>query len=228
LAFNPFLTLIGPELYWHRDQLRRHTYRLLACALIIVFASVLSFILGLAWLEYLVIGLSILLIGSLVGNIFHKKQRRFKPSFLAHLGLALSALGVTVHHLYSVEKDVLVNEGEVHQVGTYSFKIHEFKESLGANYQGVKAEVSVLREDKNIGTVYPEKRFYMPREVAISETAIIPGFVQDIYVALGDPLDDESWSMRIYLKPGVRWIWVGAVLIALASFWSALKIRKYP
>ena len=70
--------------------------------------------------------------------------------------------------------------------------------------------------------LYPEKRFYMPREMPVSETAIDPGFFRDLYVALGEPLAKDAWSVRIYIKPFVRWIWAGGFLLLAGGILSLL------
>jgi len=67
----------------------------------------------------------------------------------------------------------------------------------------------------------PEKRLYIVRNMPIAETAIHPSLLRDLYLALGEPFADNSWSVRVYYKPFVRWIWLGAFMIALGSLVSA-------
>jgi cytochrome c-type biogenesis protein CcmF len=145
-------------------------------------------------------------------------NRSFISMAIAHLGVAICVAGVSLTTHLEVEKDVAMKVGDKVQVGDYQFYLKNLKEVMGPNYQGVQAEMQI--GDLKL---YPEKRLYKPREMPISETAIFPGLFRDLYVALGEPLGEETWSVRIYVKPFVRWIWLGALLMALGGCCSIAK-----
>jgi cytochrome c-type biogenesis protein CcmF len=160
------------------------------------------------------------------------KPGRIGASFwgqhIAHLGMAVLVIGITGVKCYEVERDVRMQIGDVVTIAPYTFRLNSLDEVRGPNYKAVRADVQVLRNDKIIEILQPEKRRYFSSAMAMTEAGIDSGFMRDLYVSLGEPLDDArtEWSMRVYYKPFVPWLWGGVLLMVLGGVLAALD-RRY-
>ncbi|RMD71971.1 MAG: hypothetical protein D6819_00180 [Gammaproteobacteria bacterium] len=144
----------------------------------------------------------------------------------AHLGIGVTLLGIVLSSVYSVEKDVVMHPGETLELGGYAFRLENIEEVPGPNYMATRGTVQVLKEGKAVAVLHPEKRVYRVQANPMTEAAIDAGIFRDIYVALGEPLEDGAWSVRLYVKPFVRWIWMGALFMALGGILAASD-RRY-
>ncbi|MDX1268701.1 MAG: cytochrome c-type biogenesis CcmF C-terminal domain-containing protein, partial [Oceanisphaera sp.] len=95
----------------------------------------------------------------------------------------------------------------------------------GANYEGFKGVIAVSKNGRELPKLHAEKRLYLVQRMPMTEAAIDAGFTRDLYAALGEELDDGSWAVRLYYKPFIRWIWFGAVLMAIAGVVSMVDKR---
>jgi cytochrome c-type biogenesis protein CcmF len=145
---------------------------------------------------------------------------------LAHLGVAVFIVGVTLVKGYETERDVRMAVGDTVTVGRYTFRFDGVRDVAGPNYNASRAAVDVSRDGKSIETLHPEKRIYLAQQMPMTEAAIDSGVLGDIYVSLGDPVGDGSWAVRVYDKPFVNWIWFGCILMALGGV-LALSDRRY-
>jgi cytochrome c-type biogenesis protein CcmF len=145
---------------------------------------------------------------------------------LAHLGIAVFIIGVTLVKGYEVERDVRMDIGDSVTVGAYSFKFEGTREVQGPNFRGARGTVEVTKNGKYIEHLYPEKRIYNVQQMPMTEAAIDSSVLGDIYVSLGEPVANGAWSVRVYSKPFVTWIWGGCVLMALGGL-TALLDRRY-
>jgi len=146
---------------------------------------------------------------------------------LAHLGVAVFVTGVTVVKSYEIERDVRVAPGDAVTVGGYAFRFTGVSEAPGPNYRAVRGMVEVSRDGRLVRTLYPEKRVYLAQsQMPTTEAAIATGILGDLYVSLGEPVGEGAWTMRVYHKPFVTWIWGGCLLMALGGF-CALSDRRY-
>jgi cytochrome c-type biogenesis protein CcmF len=158
--------------------------------------------------------------------------RRLSRSYvgmqLAHLGLLMTVLGVALTSHYSIEKDVRMAAGDRLTEGPYTFIFQGVTEHEGPNYVARRGEFQVYRGDAPVATLHPEKRVYAVQRNVMTEAAIDPGLFRDLYIALGEPLDPtaSAWAVRIYYKPFVRWLWLGALVMAVGGFLSASD-RRY-
>jgi cytochrome c-type biogenesis protein CcmF len=144
----------------------------------------------------------------------------------AHLGVAVFIAGVTLVTGYQAERDVKMNVGDTLTVNRYTFRFDGITNRTGPNYQAARGIVDVSRNGEHVLTLNPEKRNYLSSQMPMTEAAISSGLAGDIYVSLGEPIGDGSWSVRVYLKPFVTWIWGGCILMALGGF-LALSDRRY-
>jgi cytochrome c-type biogenesis protein CcmF len=118
--------------------------------------------------------------------------------------------------------------GDTVSIAPYTFRLADMVDVNGPNYKAMQAHVEVLKNDKVIEVLYPEKRRYFSSAMPMTEAAIDSGLMRDLYVSLGDPLpgDTPSWSMRVYYKPFVPWLWAGVLMMVLGGVLAALD-RRY-
>jgi cytochrome c-type biogenesis protein CcmF len=146
---------------------------------------------------------------------------------VAHCGVAVFIVGVTLVKGYEVERDLRMAPGDTATVGGYVFRFDGTREVMGPNYRAAQGTVKVSRESGGeIATLHPEKRIYLVQQNAMTEAAITSGPLRDLYVSLGEPVDGGAWSVRIYYKPFVAWIWGGCAIMALGGL-LALSDRRY-
>jgi len=159
-----------------------------------------------------------------------KGARSLAPSYwgmhLAHLGLAVCAIGVVLTSHQSSERDLRLAPGESLSLGGYEFVFEGAVHHEGPNFTSDKAAIRVFDGDKQIATLHPEKRLYTVQQMPMTEAGIDAGFTRDLYVALGEPLGDGAWAVRVHIKPFVRWIWLGALMMGLGGALAASD-RRY-
>ena len=145
---------------------------------------------------------------------------------LGHIGMAVTVAGISLTSMYSTEKDVRLEKGQAYEMSGYNFLFNGVKEVKGANYLAQRGEVVVSRDGKEITTLHPEKRNYGQGTMPMTEAGIDGGFFRDLFIALGEPLGKDAWSVRLYHKPVVSWIWMGAAIMSLGGFLAAFD-RRY-
>jgi cytochrome c-type biogenesis protein CcmF len=145
---------------------------------------------------------------------------------LAHIGLAISIIGICITPNYEIEKDVHLKLGENINIADYNISFEKIFTKDGVNYISNIAEFVVKNPNGVSVKLYPEKRLYLAQELAMTETAILPGILQDIYIALGQQLGTDTWSIRIYYKPFVRWIWIGALVMVIGALYGFIRQAK--
>ncbi len=143
----------------------------------------------------------------------------------AHLGLAVFLVGVALSERYSVEKTVRMAMDETVELGRYRFTFRGVSEVEGPNYSATRGEFEV-RSGGDVVRLYPEKRRYPVQRSAMTEAAIDPGWSRDLYVALGEPMEGGAWSVRLYCKPFIRWIWLGGLCMMAGGILS-VSDRRY-
>jgi cytochrome c-type biogenesis protein CcmF len=231
-----FLMIPGSVARWREANVRDIAHKLRwTFASAIILAVLLPFALG-GWSIGAAFGL---FLGCWValGTAQQVLERLGKPgrigaSFwgqhIAHLGMAVLVIGITGVKCYEVERDVRMQIGDVVTISPYAFRLNSLEEVRGPNYKAVRADVQVLRNDKIIEILQPEKRRYFSSAMAMTEAGIDSGFMRDLYVSLGEPLDEArtEWSMRVYYKPFVPWLWGGVLLMVLGGVLAALD-RRY-
>ncbi len=159
-----------------------------------------------------------------------KGIRSLTPSYwgmqLGHFGLVMCALGVVLTSQQSDERDLRLAPGESLELGGYSFVFEGAKHFDGPNFTSDKGTIRVFDGNDEIAVLHPEKRLYTVQQMPMTEAGIDAGFTRDLYVALGEPLENGAWAVRVHIKPFVRWIWLGALLTSLGGVLSATD-RRY-
>jgi len=163
--------------------------------------------------------------GGIIARI-RRQPRSYWGMILAHLGVAVFIIGVTLVKGYETERDVQMRVGDTVSVGSYVFRFDGVTERKGPNYTAARGAVSVSRNGTVIETLYPEKRAYNAGGMPMTNAAIDSGITGDIYVSMGEPVGGGAWIIRVYSKPFITWAWAGFVLMALGGF-LALMDRRY-
>ena len=238
-----FLMGVGPLTRWREasaiDLARRLRW---AAAVSLLSALIAPFFLG-HWTPMIGLGL---LLGAWVAstallNLLSRLREHPAPGWaarlaaqpgsyygmlLAHFGVSVFIVGVTVVSGFSSESDVRMEPGDVAQVGGYSFELKAVNPVTGPNYTALRATVAVSVDGQDLGRLEPERRLYKVSRMAMTEVAIDRGLRRDLYVALGEPVGPTAWSVRLHHKPLVNWIWGGCVLMALGGLLAVMD-RRY-
>ena len=239
-----FLMGVGPIARWKKASLPELAVRLRWAFLAsVVTALILPFVFG-QWRPLVSLGLLLALwivttaglniwdrVKSTSGQLgvwqkLRTQTRSYYGMQLAHIGVAVFVIGVTMVTGYQEEKDVRLNRGDTVKVAGYDFRMNGITTVAGPNYQAARAEIEVTRNDKYVRLMYPEKRSYLVSENAMTETAIDTGLFRDLYISLGEPVGGGAWTVRVHYKPFVTWIWGGALLMAMGGG-LAVSDRRY-
>ncbi len=147
---------------------------------------------------------------------------------LAHFGVAIFIIGVTVVKGYATERDVRMDVGDTVEAGGYTFRFDGVHDYTGPNFMAAEGTITVTKGDRQIAVLAPQKRRYNASGMPMTEAAIDTGFFSDLYVSLGEPIPNtqSAWAVRVYYKPFVDWIWVGCLFMALGGA-MAISDRRY-
>jgi cytochrome c-type biogenesis protein CcmF len=145
---------------------------------------------------------------------------------LAHAGIAVFVIGITLTSVYSVEKDVRLAVNDTLDMQGYIFKFNGVKETEGENYVAQQGSVTVSYNGEQVAQLNPQKRVYKVQTMPMTEAGIDAGLTRDLFVAIGEPLgNDGAWSLRVYYKAFIRWIWLGGVFMAVGGLFAACDKR---
>lgn len=231
----PLLVLmgIGPWASWKQSNLLSIIKRLwLAGAVALVAGVAIPLIMGqFTWLAGMGFMLAFWVIASGCMQIVRqakagKPTRSFIGMQVAHLGIAVFVIGVTMVGAYQEEKDVRMSAGDTVTVGGYQIQLQGVNPARGPNYQAMRGTFLLSKDGGSQTSLYPEKRSYFSSTMPMTEAAIDAGLTRDIYVSLGEELGDQSWAVRVYYKPYVDWIWGGCLLMALGGV-LAMSDKRY-
>ena len=155
--------------------------------------------------------------------------KRIKISYwgmvTAHIGVAICIIGVGLTSAYSIQRDVRMLPGETISLANYQFEFVTIEPYEGPNYIADQATVLVTKKNSTIALLKPQKRRYFSSGQTMTEASIDSSIFRDLYIALGEPLQGDAWAIRIYIKPFVMWIWIGALFIAMGAVLASLDGR---
>jgi len=238
-----FLMGVGPFARWKSASLPDLAVRLRwAFGISLVSALLLPVVLG-HWSPMISFGLLLALwvfatttlnlwnrvrptMGASVPQRLGNQSRSYYGMLLAHLGVGVFIVGVTLVKGYQGEKDVRMEVGDTATIGAYQFVFKGVTETPGPNYMASRGAIDILKNGRLERTLAPEKRMYFATQMPMTEAAIDPGLIRDLYVSLGEPVGNGAWVVRVYYKPFVDWIWGGCLVMALGGA-MALSDRRY-
>ena len=235
IIMTPFALLlgIGPLVKWRRDQFSEIRTPVVVSVIVMAIAGfALPYFLQNKLTVSAVLGTMMSVIIVLLSLYEMKQRATHRESFfkgitklsrshwgmiLAHLGVAMTVWGIAFSQNFSVERDVRMAVGDTVQIANYDFKFTGVSDANGPNYMGGKGQIDISKAGKPEATLFAEKRFYTVSKMPMTEAAINWGFTRDLYVALGEKIEDNSWALRLYYKPFIRWIWIGGLFMALGG-----------
>ena len=239
LLMAPLVALVpfGPLVRWQREDMAQPLRWLAPWAVLALAVAVLAFfawphgraktalgLLGAAWV-----------LGGTARFAWQRWQARQRGSrftaemagmLLAHAGIAVFVAGVFITESTSIERDVAATPGQRFELRGYEFEFRGVEKRQGPNFLADHGTVAVFRDGRELALMHPEKRAYAAGGQVMTEAALHGGLHRDLYVALGDPLGgDGAWALRLYIKPWIRLIWLGALLMAAGGFVVAFDRR---
>jgi cytochrome c-type biogenesis protein CcmF len=226
-----FLMAVGPLARWKRASLPELAVLLRwALGVSLAVGLILPFAFG-EWHALVGFGLAlaawIFISGLLTLRRSLKQPRAHYGMVLAHLGVAVFVVGVTLVKGYESDKDVKMRPGDTVELAGYAFRLEGVSRVDGPNYTAAQARIAVSRNGQPVTVMLPERRHYTVQDQVMTEAAIDPGVTRDLYVSLGDPLDAAgTWLVKVQHKPFVDWIWIGCLLMALGGVLAASD-RRY-
>jgi len=145
---------------------------------------------------------------------------------VAHFGVGLFVIGVTITSAFSIEADRSLRVGDSENVAGFDFELRGLRNVEGPNFRALEGEVDIYKNGVFVGQVRPQKRTYLVQQSPMTEAGIDAGWNRDLFVALGDPLGNDAWSVRMQYKPMIRFIWLGTFIMALGGIIAASD-RRY-
>jgi cytochrome c-type biogenesis protein CcmF len=239
-----FLMAVGPIARWKQAEIPDLVVRLRWAAVVSLIMGLLTPVVMGEWgavrslgftLAFWIMSSVVLMLRERVqksqrpGNVFSKilgLPNAFLGMCTAHTGVAVFIIGVAMVQSYEIEKDMRMEVGNVVEMGGYVFRFEGVTRVKGPNYNADRGQVVVTKGDDVETVLFPEKRVYTVQTMPMTEAAIDTGLTRDLYVSLGEPVGNGAWSVRIYYKPFVDWIWGGSLIMALGGL-LAITDRRY-
>jgi len=250
VIFTPFLVMlmgIGPLARWKRQDVG-DLARQMRLALLVSIGGGILLALPLFHEGNIWIGLAVMLSLWIVSSLVISLRQRFRyrkglagilrdfgargsgsyyGMIIAHFGIAVFIIGVTFVTQFDVEQDIRMSPGQTVELAGHTFRFDGAEAVQGPNYRADRGTIRVFNSaGQEVAVLNPEKRTYLVQTRPMTEAGIDPGFTRDIYVSLGETLGNGDWSLRLYFKPFIRWIWLGSILIGVGGLLAATD-RRY-
>ncbi len=235
LLMTPLVALLpfGPLVNWQRDQPSRALAMLAPWAVLALLLGGIAYFMapqgalktaaGVTAAAWVAFGTARFVWSRLRGN--GRFNAEMVGMLLAHGGVAVFLAGALLVEALNVQREVALSPGQTLQVAGYELRFEGVDHQQGPNYSADRGHVRVLRDDREVALLHPEKRAYASGGQMMTEAGIHARLNGDVYVALGEPLGNNAWAVRVHVKPFVRWIWLGALLMALGGFVTAADRR---
>jgi cytochrome c-type biogenesis protein CcmF len=223
---------VAPVLNWKRtpaERLLKNLGWVAAASLLLGVGLPLVLADAVSWQVMLTLVLAFWILGSHGADLAKRIRKGSLPLAyvgmqVAHIGFAAALIGVALTSALSEERDLRMAPGDSLEMGDLTFRFVGMDRVSGPNYLADQGEFAVVESGRRY-TLRPEKRNYLARRNVMTEAAIDPGLTRDVYLSLGEPLEDGAWAVRIQVKPFVRWIWLGGLLMTLGGVLAVLDAR---
>ena len=242
--FVPIMVLLalilgpGAMAYWKTDTFKRlGGQTVIMAVLALLLAVAVPFVMDghFNWQVTLGMVVALWIVGATLADLWQKSRkqlgrilklnRSYQGMVLAHLGVAISIIGVVMVSHYSVEKTVRMVQGDEAVLGDYRFVLNKLGHIEGPNYISDAAEIAIYQGEDAIAVLHPEKRRYNASGSIMTEADIAKNLWRDLYVSMGEPLPNNAWGIRLQVKTFMRWVWLGAIFMALGGFLAILDKR---
>ncbi len=225
---------VGPLVAWRKGDAAQLMRRLRWVAIVALVGALFVPLAFGRWAALTSAGLLLgfwILAGTLAAMIVRYRSktsltRAFLGMLFAHAGVGVFVIGITLVKSYETERDLRMAPGDTTTLGGYSFRFEGVREVPGPNYAAARGTVTVTRDGETIARLAPEKRIYRVQQNPMTEAAINGGISRDIYVSLGESVGDGAWTVRVHIKPFIRWIWFGCLMMAFGGLLAASD-RRY-
>ncbi len=240
-----FLMGVGPIARWKQAELPDLWQRLRWALVVAVVAALLAGWVGgeLTLMSLLGLLMAFWVLASLAADLWDRVRpaggvrshvlarlrqlpRAYWGMSMAHLGIGVFVFGVTMVNTYEVERDLKMQTGQSTTIQGYTFTFQGVTSQRGPNYDAAIGHVEVTRGGQMVADMFPEKRIYTVQRMPMTEAAIDTSLTRDLYVSLGEVVDDGAWIVRVYVKPFIDWVWGGCVLMGLGGLLAASD-RRY-
>ncbi len=238
--FIPLMALLaallpfGPLTRWQREEPSRPAKLLAPLVVLALLSGIGAFValpqggwksaLGIAGAVWVTFGTARFVLQR-VRNAGRRFTAEMVGMILAHTGLGVFLAGALLVEGLAQQHELALKPGQTVALGAYEFRFDGVQRLQGPNYVADRGTIVVSEKGRIVDTMHPEKRNYASGGQVMTEAAIVPGVARDLYVALGESLGGGSWAVRVHVKPFVRWIWGGALLMALGGFAAATDRR---
>jgi cytochrome c-type biogenesis protein CcmF len=234
-----FFMVIGSYARWKNDTVANLSQKLRPVAIVSVLLGCAAPLLAGPWSALVAMGLTLSIWIVLASAVQIYRQLKDTANWkstpisywgmhMAHIGIAVCVVGITMVKGYETEKDVRMTIGDTVAVGGYTFRLTGISQVPGPNYNADRGSVELIKGDKVLRVLHPEKRTYFSSTMPMTEAAIDSGPTRDVYVSLGERLEGDgkpAWAMRVYHKPFITWIWMGCFLMAIGGGMAAADKR---
>jgi cytochrome c-type biogenesis protein CcmF len=234
---------IGPLARWRKANLPEIAARLKWAAGVSVLCAIAVPLIEGRWSLWVALGilLAVWIVSTSLVNLWSRVRpsegghlvtklaalpRGYLGMLTAHIGVAVFIVGITLVKGYEVEKDVRIDTGDTVALGPYTARFVGTSEGAGPNYLYLRGQFEILRGDKVVRTMYPEKRQFVSKSEPMTDAAIAPGITGDLYISMGEAVSKTAWVVRVYYKPFIDWIWGGCLIMACGGV-LALSDRRY-
>jgi cytochrome c-type biogenesis protein CcmF len=240
-----FLMGVGPMARWKQAELPDLWQRLRWAGVVAVLATLLAGFVGgqLTFMSLLGLLMAFWVLASLSADLWERVRpvsglpsnmlgrlrqlpRAYWGMTMAHLGIGVFVFGVTMVNTYEVERDLKMQVGQSTTIRGYTFTFQGVTSQRGPNYDAAVGHLEVTRDGRMVADMYPEKRMYTVQRMPMTEAAIDTSITRDLYVSLGEVVEDGAWIVRVYVKPFIDWIWGGCALMGLGGLLAASD-RRY-
>jgi len=237
------LMVVGPFVRWKSASVKDLLLRLrwialaslsIAAAFWLMSAASPMSVLGIAFAAWIVLGSASHLnerlrhapAGTPLLRRLASQPRSYWGMLVAHVGIGVFVLGVTMVKGTETTNDVNMRVGDTTSISGYTFRLNRLENIKGPNYTAIRGTFDVERGNDKPITMTPEKRMFTARQMPMTEAAIDRGFTRDLYISLGEQAENGAWVVRVQHKPFVSWIWAGCLIIAFGGFLAASD-RRY-
>ena len=228
------LILMSVGIYsgWYKTNWQYLKIKLIKTVIISFLLTILIlFLLGekIHFLEALGVFLGVCVIVSTLTKIKYYQGKIYALSVVfAHVGIGVITLAIAISANTSEEQAVRMDLTETVLINDYAVQFNSLQSIQGDNYEGISADFSISKHNKIIKHVQSKQKQYTVTKTWVAEPAIFASIYYDLYIVLGNQYPDETWMVRIYYKPFIRWIWLGGLLVflgGLLALFNGIKLK---
>ncbi|SIT70317.1 cytochrome c-type biogenesis protein CcmF [Ectothiorhodosinus mongolicus] len=237
-----FMVGLGPLLRWKRSsawELSQRLWHTLLAAVVVGVIFPLVMVGSTTFMVTVGMAMAFWIVFSIGRDLYQRARKQGTPMktlrkmpagywgmSVAHFGFAILVMGITMLMAFESETDVRLGMGQSHTLGGYTFELQEVYSVAGPNWDAIEARVGVTRDGSHVTDLFPQRRVYRVQTMPMAQASYQSNLLRDIFVALGEPMSGNTWSLRLYHNPFQSWLWIGATFIVLGGFIAAAD-RRY-